>query len=91
MEFLGKILLPGFFGIFLAVGLAILFPFFIAPMMQILAAKGWKATPCKIIWSRVESHEGDDSTTYSVDMFYSYRFEGKEYRIPTGTTSVAGP
>ncbi len=68
-----------FFGVFLAAGLAVFYGFFLRPMMQIQEAKTWQATPCRIVSSRVKSHRGDDSTTYSVDVIYRYTFRGKEY------------
>lgn len=69
-----------FFGIFLAVGLGVFYAMFLRPMMKIEQAKGWPEAPCTVISSRVQSHEGDDSTTYSVDIFYKYTFNGREYK-----------
>ncbi len=69
-----------FFFVFFAIGLGILFPIGIIPYQRRQAAKDWIETPCEIIWSRVQSHEGDDSTTYSVDIFYTYAFAGAEHR-----------
>ncbi|MFH1731032.1 MAG: DUF3592 domain-containing protein, partial [Planctomycetota bacterium] len=69
-----------FFGIFFAVGIGVFYAMFLRPMMKIEHAKGWPEVPCTVISSRVQSHEGDDSTTYSVDIFYSYTFDGHEYK-----------
>jgi hypothetical protein len=44
------------------------------------ASKGWIETPCKVIWSHVRSHQSDDGTTYSVDIFYEYQFDGETHR-----------
>jgi len=72
--------IAGFFGIFLAVGLGVFYGMFLRPMMKIEQAKDWPEIPCTVISSRVQSHEGDDSTTYSVDIFYAYTFNGREYK-----------
>jgi hypothetical protein len=83
----------GLFGlIFFSVGFGTLFPLAITPYLQAKAAATWLETPCKIIWSRVQSHEGDDSTTYSVDIFYEYVFAGvahrsNRYSFSTGSSS----
>lgn len=40
----------------------------------------WVEAPATVIWSRVQSHAGDDGTTYSVDIFYRYQYQGQRYR-----------
>jgi len=40
----------------------------------------WVETSATVIWSEVSEHQSDDSTTYAVDLFYSYSFAGREYR-----------
>jgi hypothetical protein len=69
-----------FFSIFAAVGLGILFPLAISPFRKLQAAKNWIETPCTILWSRVASHDSDDGTTYSVDIFYEYEFNSQKHR-----------
>lgn len=69
-----------FFSLFLLVGLGILFVTTLRPAAQILEARSWRETPCRVVASQVRSHEGDDSTTYSVDILYAYERGGKEYR-----------
>ena len=76
----GRVVGAVFFLIFFCVGLGILFPVGIIPYKRSQAAKSWVETPCTIIWSRVQSHKGDDSTTYSVDIFYKYEFNGEQHR-----------
>jgi hypothetical protein len=52
------------------------------PTIQKFAtSESWPATPCKVISSRVQSHESNDnSTTYSVDILYSYKVNGQEFK-----------
>ena len=68
------------FGIFFLVGLGLSWPLGIAPIRNSASAKSWTETPCKIIWSRVVTHEGDDGDTYSVDIFYEYEAGGELQR-----------
>ncbi len=67
-------------GIFLLVGLGLLFPLLILPVTKAISAQNWPELECQIIWSRVQSHAGDNGTTYSVDIFYEYEFQGETYR-----------
>jgi hypothetical protein len=81
-----------FFGVFLLAGLAFLTIFFVRPIFKIREARHWPATPCRIISSEVRSHRGDESTTYSVDVLYSYEVAGREYKanrysFTTGSSS----
>lgn len=71
---------PVFFGLFFVIG-AILF-YFLAwlPLSRVVAARSWTPTPCRVISSRVQSHAGDGSTTYRVDILYAYQVNGREYR-----------
>ena len=69
-----------FFALFFVVG-AVVFYFFTArPLLGVLAARDWVPTHCTVISSRVQSHRGKDSTTYRVDILYSYEFNGREHR-----------
>jgi hypothetical protein len=68
------------FGVFLLVGLGLSWPLGILPIRNAASAKSWIETPCKIIWSRVVTHEGDDGDTYSVDIFYEYEADGELQR-----------
>ncbi|HMO26338.1 MAG TPA: DUF3592 domain-containing protein, partial [Tepidisphaeraceae bacterium] len=47
---------------------------------EIIRARSWNAVEATIINSRVRSHRGDDSTTYSVDVVYDYVVDGRNYR-----------
>lgn len=68
-----------FFGLFLLAGLGLL-PFLGRPVVQAIGARSWPEVPCTILESRVESHSGDDSTTYSVEVRYEYEVDGRLYR-----------
>ena len=54
--------------------------FFVRPALKVLAAKSWQPTPCTIVSSQVRSHAGDDSTTYSVEVLYTYTYNGWEHK-----------
>ena len=62
------------------VGTVVLIAFFVLPMIRILDARDWQSVPCRILRSEVRSHDGDDSTTYSVHILYEYEFNGQTYR-----------
>ncbi|MFC1760735.1 DUF3592 domain-containing protein [Planctomycetota bacterium] len=69
-----------FFGVFALVGIGVLIPMFILPVAHILDARDWPAVSCRIVSSEVRSHEGDDSTTYSVHILYTYEINGETYK-----------
>jgi len=77
---LGGVVAVGFFGVFAVGGLAMLLGFIGPRALDWVAMRGWVETPAEVIWSRVRSHSGDDGTTYSVDIFYRYEFDGEEHR-----------
>ena len=72
--------LAGFFGLFLLAGLGVFIPFFALPAWRTIQARSWPETPCTVLHSAVRSHPGDDSTTYSVEVLYSYRIGGHEFK-----------
>ena len=76
----GTILAIIFFGIFVVVGGLLTYFFTVRPYLRVQTARTWPATPCVVVASRVQSHAGDDSTTYSVDILYRYQVAGREYR-----------
>ena len=69
-----------FGAIFLLIGLAIFVPLFGLPSWYMLDSQGWQEQSCTVIYSRVKSHDSDDGTTYSVEVFYRYEFGGREYK-----------
>ena len=68
------------FGIFFLVGLGLSWPLGVVPIRNSSSAKSWTETPCKVIWSRVVTQEGDDGDTYSVDIFFEYEAGGELQR-----------
>jgi hypothetical protein len=70
-------------GLFSLVGAALLVFWFVPTAVRSVASAKWTETPCTVISSRVKSHSDSDGTTYSVDIFYSYRVDGKEYKSNT--------
>ena len=78
---------------FTVAGVVIFYFLFLRPVFKIQDAKGWAETPCRIEGAWVQSHEGDDSTTYSVEVLYAYEFGGRLYkssRYSFGTGSSSG-
>lgn len=80
-----------FFGVFLLAGLGFSLVFVI-PAVHVIQARSWDPVPCEILESYVESHTGDDSTTYSVEVRYRYQvdgspYEGDRYRFLGGSSS----
>jgi hypothetical protein len=71
--------LAPFFSLFLLLGGAISYLFFVRPVLNVERARNWPTAICRVISSRVQSHSGK-STTYSVDILYSYNVDGREYR-----------
>lgn len=69
-----------FCGVFLIGGIASAWFIFVQPMMRGIAAKQWTATPATVIWSKVKTHSGSKGSSYSVDIFYRYTFNGRAYR-----------
>jgi len=67
-------------GVFFLIGLAILLTMFLIPIYRILNAVNWEETPCEIISSDVRIEQDSDGTSYSVDVYYRYTFQGTEYR-----------
>ncbi len=75
-----KVGMAVFFSIFALAGAGMLYPLGIRPVMNTLDAEKWAEVPCKIISARVSSHTDDDGTTYSVDILYEYKFDGRTYK-----------
>jgi len=68
-----------FFGLFFVVGATMSWFLLLRPMLQLFEARSWPEVPCTVVSSHVQSHRGDDSTTYSVEITYSYEIGGREY------------
>ena len=82
-----------FFGIFALVGIIATYFMTWRPTMLILAAKSWEETTCVITSSEVAVNRGSDSTTYSVDIRYTYEaewgetYQGDRYDFSLGSSS----
>lgn len=82
-----------FFGLFLLIGGILTYVIAVRPVQKYFAAKNWPETPCKILSSSVSSHSSSKGgTTYSVDITYSYRIDGRDfqsdtYSVMTGSSS----
>jgi len=77
---LGRRAAAVFFSFFLLIGSVATYFVLVQPLMGILSARNWPAVTCNIISSDVQRHRGSKSTTYSVDILYSYEFNGREFR-----------
>lgn len=69
-----------FGGVFFAVGAGFLVFWFLPALAKSLASTRWDETPCTVISSRVKRHSGKNGPTYSVDVFYRYSVDGREYK-----------
>jgi hypothetical protein len=69
-----------FFGIFFLMGSVIFFLLFIRPVYRIATSDDWVQVPCTIVSSEVGSHSDSDGTTYSINITYSYEYEGRTYQ-----------
>lgn len=76
----GTIAAAAFFGVFALIGAGVMVPLFILPVLRIIDARSWQATPCRVVHSEVRSHDSDDGTTYSVHILYEYSFQGQTHR-----------
>ena len=69
-----------FFLFFLLTGGAVGYFLLFQPLHGIIQARNWTPTPCEVLASSVQSHSGSESTTYSVNIFYTYEFNGRAYK-----------
>jgi Protein of unknown function (DUF3592) len=65
---------------FLLIGGVALYFLFLHPMSKVIVARSWPAVPCNIISNAVKSHSGSKGTTYSINIFYSYDFNGHPHK-----------
>jgi hypothetical protein len=71
---------PVIFGaVFAVIGLAVLKPLVLTPLQKSRGARTWDSVPATVVSSKVKSHKGDDSTTYSVYIAYRYEAGSEEY------------
>ena len=67
-----------FCSLFVAAGLAIFFFLTVRPTYQVYSAQSWIEVPCVITSSTVEQHSGEDGYTYTIEIGYTYFFDGAE-------------
>ena len=65
--------------IFLVTGTVTLFPSFLLPLKQTVAAKNWEKTEATVILSKIISHRSDETTTYRPYIAYRYTLGGTHY------------
>ena len=75
----GKRFLILFGAVFALFGLIALAPILIIPLQKTAAAKSWNTVQASVVSSKVKSHHGDDSTTYSPYIAYRYEVGGEEF------------
>lgn len=76
----GRVVQTLFFLSFFCTGLGVGYFWFLPAAVQYFQSDSWLEVPCTVQSSRVQSHDSDDGTTYSVDIVYAYSVQGKEYR-----------
>ena len=64
---------------FFLFGAGLSYPLFLKPLREMLDSRNWPPAACTVLSSQVKTHHGDE-TTYSIDIEYSYRVGGTEYR-----------
>ncbi|MFM7181810.1 MAG: DUF3592 domain-containing protein [Verrucomicrobiales bacterium] len=75
-----RLIMIPFFSLFALAGTGILLGLIVPMWVNWWSAKSWAEVPGEVIWSRIKSHKGEDSTTYSAHVFYRYEFGGTTYR-----------
>ncbi len=76
----GKRFLTGFFLFFFLAGAGVGYFLIFPAVMEYVDSDNWIETACTIQSSRVQHHDGSESTTYSVDIVYEYVFNGQAFR-----------
>jgi hypothetical protein len=76
----GKGLAIGIFALFLIVGLGMFYGLAVRTSLLVLSARNWPAVTCTVLSSQVRTHRGNRGSTYSVDVLYAYRVNGREYK-----------
>jgi hypothetical protein len=88
--------LIAFFSVFLFAGLGVLWFVTLRPAARAWTTRDWRETACVIRKSEVAEHPGDDGSTYSVEVLYTYVVDGRGYEstrydfVPGSTSGRAG-
>jgi hypothetical protein len=62
------------------VGAGVLWMLTLHPLLKILLARSWVATPCRVESSRVIAHTDSDGSAFRIAMLFSYHFGGEQRR-----------
>ena len=68
-----------FFLPFFLLGTSGFFVLTVRPVLQVLAARHWQETPCVVQSSQLIYEQGDDSTSYRVEVVYHYTSAGQSF------------
>jgi hypothetical protein len=80
-------------GVFTLTGVLFMHGIFARSWLVMRASADWRAVPCVITSSKVQSHSSDDGVTYSVEITYDYevdgeKFIGTRYNFAFGTSNL---
>jgi hypothetical protein len=65
--------------VLMLLGVAMLYHFFLRPTLEILDARRWRRTECRIVSSELGRSAAARIPAYRVDIEYIYRFDGRAY------------
>ena len=68
-----------FFAVFGLVGVGVLIPLVVVPMVKTAQARSWVAVPCEVTSSQVEMQSGEDGATYRPKIVYRYEYGGRAF------------
>ena len=68
-----------FGSVFFIAGMAVITFGAVLPAYNVVRSQQWVETPCTIVSSYVESHSDSDGTTYSIEITYTYTFDGQTF------------
>jgi hypothetical protein len=63
---------------FFLAGVAVIYFLGVSPLLKVVRASNWQATPCVITSSKVAS--SSDGDTYAVEVRYAYTVNGQQYQ-----------
>jgi len=74
-----KLIGAGFFAVFAAFGIGFGYLAGWPALRDVIGARRWTPVPCEIVSSGVRTNSDSDGQTYSVDVRFSYDYEGRHY------------
>ncbi len=77
----GKGLAMGVFALFAIVGMGMFYGITVRTSLMVLKARNWPTVTCTVVSSQVRTHSGNHGSTYSVDVLYAYRMNGRDYKV----------